>query len=171
MALTDKLTAIADAIRDKTGKSEPLTLDQMPEEIEGIEIGGGSGSIEHIYTVDYTPAVNTKAFTVPIDGFLFPPVYVDCRAVTEVPAPTGLQGAVRFCVSRNFRSISNNSGPTPFDGGIIITKKPNNDEDYWNVYTRVTATDKELIVDASGQNNWEMVAGVTYRFLMVEGYR
>lgn len=39
MALTDKLTAIADAIRDKTGGTEKLTLDQMPTEIENI--GGG----------------------------------------------------------------------------------------------------------------------------------
>jgi hypothetical protein len=134
--------------------------------VEGTNEGGGS--IEHIYTVDYTPAVNTKAFTVPIDGFLFPPVYVDCRAVTEVPTPTGLGGAVRFSVVRDFKSAGN---PVPYGMGVVITKKPNNDEDYWNVYAKVTATDKELIVNASDQNNWEMVAGVTYRFLMVEGYR
>lgn len=33
----DKLTAIADAIRAKTGGTENLTLDQMPTEIAGIE--------------------------------------------------------------------------------------------------------------------------------------
>ena len=43
MALTDKLTAIANAIREKTGNTELLTLDQMPTEIAGIETGGGSG--------------------------------------------------------------------------------------------------------------------------------
>lgn len=171
MALTDKLKAIADAIRGKTGKTDGLTLDQMPGEIASIETGGGGGSIEHIYTVDYTPAVNTKAFTVPIDGFLFPPVYVDCRAVTEVPRPTGLQGAVCFSVFRDFRTSADSSGATQFFGGTIITKKPDNTSDYWNFHTRVTATDKELIVDASEQNNWEMIAGVTYRFLMVEGWR
>lgn len=42
MALTDKLTAIADAIRGKTGKTDGLTLDAMPGEIEGIQTGGGS---------------------------------------------------------------------------------------------------------------------------------
>lgn len=42
MALTDKLTAIADAIRGKTGKTEPLTLDQMAAEIAGIQTGGGA---------------------------------------------------------------------------------------------------------------------------------
>ena len=43
MALIDKLTAIADAIRGKTGKTEEMTLDQMVTEIEGIQTGGGSG--------------------------------------------------------------------------------------------------------------------------------
>jgi hypothetical protein len=36
MALTDKLTAIADAIRAKTGKTGALTLDNMPLEISNI---------------------------------------------------------------------------------------------------------------------------------------
>lgn len=41
MALTNKLTAIADAIRGKTGKTEEMTLDQMATEIAGIVAGGG----------------------------------------------------------------------------------------------------------------------------------
>lgn len=36
MILTDKLSNIADAIRSKTGKSEEMTLDEMPVEIESI---------------------------------------------------------------------------------------------------------------------------------------
>lgn len=40
MALTDKLRAIADSIRAKTGKTDGLTLDQMATEIAGIEGGG-----------------------------------------------------------------------------------------------------------------------------------
>lgn len=44
MALTDKLTAIANAIRAKTGKTESLTLEQMPTEIESITTGGGSSA-------------------------------------------------------------------------------------------------------------------------------
>ena len=43
MALTNKLTAIADAIREKTGSTEPLTLDAMPSAISGITTGGGGG--------------------------------------------------------------------------------------------------------------------------------
>lgn len=36
MAITDKLTAIADAIRAKTGKTDSLTLDEMVTEISSI---------------------------------------------------------------------------------------------------------------------------------------
>ena len=40
MALIEKLNAIGDAIRSKTGKEDKLTLEQMVTEIEGIEVGG-----------------------------------------------------------------------------------------------------------------------------------
>lgn len=46
MALTDKLVAIAAAIREKAGTSEKLTLEEMPIAIAAIETGGGSGEIE-----------------------------------------------------------------------------------------------------------------------------
>ena len=39
MALTDKLTAIADAIRSKTGTTEPMTLDEMITAIANITTG------------------------------------------------------------------------------------------------------------------------------------
>ena len=39
MALTDKLTAIADAIRSKTGTTEPMTLDEMVTAIANITAG------------------------------------------------------------------------------------------------------------------------------------
>lgn len=44
-ALDAALTDIADAIRTKTGKTDPLTLEQMPSEIEGIS-GGGSSEVD-----------------------------------------------------------------------------------------------------------------------------
>lgn len=40
MALTDKLTAIGDAIRAKTGGTQKLTLDEMPTQIQAIQTGG-----------------------------------------------------------------------------------------------------------------------------------
>lgn len=42
MGLIEKLTAVADAIRSKTGSTEELTLDAMVAAIAGIEAGGGA---------------------------------------------------------------------------------------------------------------------------------
>lgn len=42
MALTDKLSAIGDAIREKTGKEELIKLDDMPQEIASISTGDDS---------------------------------------------------------------------------------------------------------------------------------
>ena len=44
MALTDKLTAIANAIRAKDGTTGKMTLAQMPSKIAAIQTGGGSSS-------------------------------------------------------------------------------------------------------------------------------
>jgi len=44
MALINKLSAIGDAIREKTGDTELMTLDAMPAAIRGIETGGGGGT-------------------------------------------------------------------------------------------------------------------------------
>lgn len=43
-ALDTQLTSIADAIRAKTGGTASLTLDEMPNEIESIQTGGGSSA-------------------------------------------------------------------------------------------------------------------------------
>lgn len=46
MALTDKLSAIGNAIREKGGTTELLTLDEMPTAIGAIETGGGGGGVD-----------------------------------------------------------------------------------------------------------------------------
>ena len=54
MALTDKLKAIANAIRNKTGKTAEMTLDEMPTQIESI-VGGGSSEENQLHsTLDGT---------------------------------------------------------------------------------------------------------------------
>ena len=72
MALTDKLSAIGDAIRAQTGKEEKLTLDQMPDEIAGISGGGGGASAPVLAPLTVTengtydangPIIMTETFT------------------------------------------------------------------------------------------------------------
>lgn len=52
MALTDKLTAIANAIREKTGKTDKLTLDDMVTEILNISGSSGGGTVATVAVDD-----------------------------------------------------------------------------------------------------------------------
>ena len=56
MSVVSKLTAIADAIRAKTGGTTEMTLDQMAAAISGIQTGGGG-----IDTSDATAAATDIA--------------------------------------------------------------------------------------------------------------
>lgn len=65
MALTEKLTNIADAIRTKTGSADKLTLDGMATAIAGIQTGGGSGGgTSGIYMAKVTLAENAHSFEI-----------------------------------------------------------------------------------------------------------
>ena len=66
MALTDKLTAIADAIRGKTGKTDALTLAQMPGEIEGIQSGSDipDGTNVTFGNLDGNPVEREEAYVI-----------------------------------------------------------------------------------------------------------
>ena len=74
MALTDKLTAIADAIRGKTGKADTLTLDQMATEIASIQSGGdsGGGSLEtcSVKLINLTTTILAAWYSVVSNGTL-----------------------------------------------------------------------------------------------------
>jgi hypothetical protein len=66
MALIDKLTAIGDAIRNKTGKTDLLALDEMVAEIEGIE---GGISLEDIIQKSGITSIKTDATV--FNGYTF----------------------------------------------------------------------------------------------------
>lgn len=50
MALTDKLTAIADAVREKAGTTDAMTLTQIAEAIAAIQTGGGGAFTSGTFT-------------------------------------------------------------------------------------------------------------------------
>ncbi len=53
MSVNSKMTALADAIRDKTGRTDTLTLDEMVTAIDGIEVGsGGTDTSDATATAD-----------------------------------------------------------------------------------------------------------------------
>ena len=72
MALINKLKAIADAIRSKTGKTDAISLDDMAVEVAAIEASGGGTDLmlagglaeitnDHVTTLrDYALYMHTK---------------------------------------------------------------------------------------------------------------
>ena len=83
MALTDKLKAIADAIRSKTGSTATMTLDEMPTAIEGIS--GGGGEIKPDPSKEYQRVEYIESTT-------------GCRIVTDIFADneTGMELTAKY---------------------------------------------------------------------------
>lgn len=77
--LKGKLTAIANAIRQKTGRSALLDLDEMPPEILSID-GGGGGDV---------PNPDDPLLLVDWDGttLLYSYTYEDAQLISEFPDP------------------------------------------------------------------------------------
>lgn len=113
MALTDKLVAIADAIRKKTGKTDKMTLNQMAVEIN--EIASGNTEVEDaLLTGTITSYENDRITelgryglqgkslleTVSLPNLVKTPIdaFSDCTALKHVSLPkyTGLQGGSRM---------------------------------------------------------------------------
>ena len=92
MALTDKLSAIGSAIREKTGGTELLTLDAMPVAIQGIQAGGGK--LKYIQMVKRFSMPKNKFGTETITNTNLPTNYtfimVMHGAITRYNVSTGI---------------------------------------------------------------------------------
>ena len=92
MALTDKLSAIGSAIREKTGGTELLTLDAMPAAIQGIQAGGGK--LKYIQIVKSFSMPKNKNGTETITNTNLPTNYtfimVMNGAITRYNVSTGI---------------------------------------------------------------------------------
>lgn len=110
MSVNEKMTAIADAIRAKTGGTEPLTLDGMAKAIAGIQAGDGD------YTNEQIAALLTRTVT----DFPFPDgitsiggyVFQGCSALVLTELPDTLksigQNAFANCSSICIKRIPDN---------------------------------------------------------------
>ncbi len=129
MALTEKLNAIGDAIRAKTGGSEKLTLDQMPTEIASISSGGGaeveptvltgstsyvcSGSVAAAYIKLYGNTITTKDISSSTDNMFYNstleyiPFDINCSNSSEIQ----LQNT--FYYAKNLKEVPYVYNPKP----------------------------------------------------------
>jgi hypothetical protein len=124
MALIDKLTAIADAIRGKTGKTDGLTLDQMATEIAGIEAGGGGGA-ELVFETEFSIAeVPTSATTVAtITTGLRIEVNSRYVIVFECIRKTSANGTNHFKTRTQPVKVDSSYATVNVNGGWIISDK------------------------------------------------
>lgn len=102
MSINSKMTAIANAIRGKTGKAEVLTLDQMATEIAGIEAGGGGYSLDDIASRT-EPSGELTFGVAKIENYAFH----NCGGITAVNLPTVTTlGAMSFYGCKNLKTIN-----------------------------------------------------------------
>lgn len=67
MALTDKLTAIADGFRTSRGTEQKYTLDEMAV-LAAEKVGGGLAPNERVYQIGFADSGYTLAFSSSASG-------------------------------------------------------------------------------------------------------
>ena len=132
MALTNKLTVIGDAIRAKTGKTDLISLDQMPAEIESIQGGGGSGA---------TPSAKWNDVTfIDYDGaVLYSYSLEEVQSLTELPTLPTHDGLVCQGWNWTLESIKSFNYPV-IVGAMYIT-----DDGATRLHIRITTTGRMTV--------------------------
>ena len=132
MALTTKLTAIGDAIRAKTGKTDLISLDQMPAEIESIQGGGGGGA---------TPSTEWNDVTfIDYDGaVLYSYSLEEVQSLTELPTLPTHDGLVCQGWNWTLESIKSFNYPV-IVGAMYIT-----DDGATRLHIRITTTGRMTV--------------------------
>ena len=98
----ETLTGIADAIRGKTGGTDPVAVSDMAAQIEGIEVGGGgdidaliyrsiteisSSSVTSIGDSAFRSCSNLTTVDFPVATSIGPSAFYSCRSLTTVDFP------------------------------------------------------------------------------------
>ena len=121
MSVNSAMTAIADAIRAKTGGTEPLTLAQMPSAIASIKGGGEAPEYTRVGFIQFTgdqsidtgivPNQDTKirvAFTRESDSSVYMYGVASSGNTASVTAYVGSSGSWRFGSKSISRNLSMN---------------------------------------------------------------
>ena len=106
MALIDKITAIAVAIREKTGTEDKLTLDQMATAIAGIETGG-EGLQEIVLTGDISYAFGEGRLQSFIDSYKD---HLTSKNITKADSVAYNYKGTVFPIDINFDTVNYQTG-------------------------------------------------------------
>lgn len=126
MALTDKLAAIANAIRAKDGSTALMTLDQMPEKITAITNGGGA--TEPYVEETYDGSKKLTAAVMHGHQAIRSYAFYDCSGLTSVSIPNSVTsiGNYAFDGCSRLTSVTFNGTPSSissktFNGCLNLT--------------------------------------------------
>lgn len=113
MALINKLTAIADAIRSKTGKTGKLTLEQMASEIASIGTSGGGASFTLTFNIASDTATTTsqgslRADLTPLTNYMRGKTVRVFQVI--VRAPKGSDSSVNYYATGGDPVLIDNTG-------------------------------------------------------------
>lgn len=167
MSVHSKMTAIADALRSKTGGTSPLTLDQMATAIAGIQTGGGGTN--GIYMAEVTLAANSG--WVPIDHNLgTTDILLACmwaETLGDIVPESGLcLGSfwTKTDIPNRRTSTGGNQTCANWDGtnGYLNFTYPSSGT-YWTAMYN----ENRVIFKGGGSAAAKYVAGVTYTVLIV----
>lgn len=166
MALINKLKAIGDAIRSKTGKTDSLTLEQMVSEIGSIQTGGSGsgGDSSGVISGSFTPTEDTLSVTIDIGSY---PEHFLLYSNDDLLGK-GFKVGNGLIVDRTlpyaFLTSSNITGSSYTTGGQ--TSVYNETSQIFTVNnTRIAFADNEITIStstASGASFAYFLAGVTY---------
>ena len=130
MALTDKLTAIANAIRAKDGTSDKMTLEEMPSKIAAIQVGGAT---EPYIEETYDQNGNIISATFHGHTKVRDNAFYSCSSLTSISLPSGITsiGTSAFggCSKLTLTSLPSgitSIGNNAFDGctSLALTSLP-----------------------------------------------
>ncbi len=128
MALTDKLTDIADAIRRKTGGTAKLSLTEMVTEIDSISAGGGAEEAPEVSLVN----ASTDGWATGIAVYYryydhYDEDWYDTFEFYGLDEYTDAQFSAYVGAFVFVPTLSDGSGYTTIDGGTYIGKVGNVD--------------------------------------------
>lgn len=181
MALTNKLTAIADAIRGKTGKTEEMTLDQMPLEIAGIVAGWGGLAYDMGEFILSEDANDYKSVSIPhslgeIPGFVL--VWTDDFSNLSAENPATQQCNLGYLYCKNLFGILQKLTSAASTEGLTInfnltsgdyraTVSAPNSASYC-AYTSIVKADSISVTKIGNGYYWR--AGVKYKYFVSKAW-
>lgn len=159
--LTEKLTSIANAIREKSGTNELLTLDAMPTAIAALSTGGGDSSIPeeaYVFSGDcgnlfrygnwhwFLESFKDKITTSDITNATY--MFSNCQNQTSLPFDINFKAGTKVNMSSMFGSCYRLS-----TFGKLINFAPSNVNNMFNNVRRMKELPEMINIDMSGVQN------------------